>query len=341
MKILAIESSCDDASASIVEDGVNVLSLETLHQNEKFAKFGGVVPELASRGHVGLVFKAAKEALNKANITANIIDAVAVTFAPGLIGSLLTGLSFAKGFAIARGVPLIAVHHLKGHVASNYIENPKLKPPFLCLVVSGGHTSIFDVKNYNEFKIIGKSIDDAAGEVFDKVARYLEIPYPGGYYLDELANKGNPEAFVLPIPEISEFNFSFSGIKTWSINKIKENLEKSDFERFKLDMCASLRFSVVKYLSKNLISAAKKLGRTNIAIAGGVASNSLLRHVLKSKCELNGINFFCPSPKYCTDNAAMIGIQGFYEFKSGNTAPLDINAYANKKPIPEYIRSAL
>jgi N6-L-threonylcarbamoyladenine synthase len=331
MKLLAIESSCDDASAAILEENdktIKVLEVKNFSQSHHLARFGGVVPEVASRGHVGLVFKAAKDVINKSKIKPREISAVAVTNTPGLIGPLLVGLNFAKGFAVAKNVPLVPVNHLKGHVASNYIENPGLEPPFICLVVSGGHTIIIDVRSFTDFRIIGETRDDAVGEVLDKIARKLGIPYPGGPILDRLSQVGDPKKFKVPQPLLPGFDFSFSGIKTWAISQIEKHSIKNEVIA---DFSASLCDSIASYLTGNLILAAQKFIRNRIAIAGGVASNYLLRKKIKSECEKKSIQFFCPSKFYCSDNAAMIGVQAFHEFNAGNITSLDINAYSTSK----------
>ncbi|MDR1364651.1 MAG: tRNA (adenosine(37)-N6)-threonylcarbamoyltransferase complex transferase subunit TsaD [Oscillospiraceae bacterium] len=329
MKLLAIESSCDDASAAIVEQNNKILAVKNFSQGQELAKFGGVVPEIASRRHVSLVFKAVKEVFEESATNFDEIKLIAATFEPGLIGPLLVGLNFAKGFAIAKKVPLIAVNHLKAHVAANYIENPELKPPFLCLVVSGGHTNIIDIRSFTDFRIIGQTKDDATGEIFDKIARRMGIPYPGGAVIDELAEKGNYKSFNVPCPEMPGFDFSFSGIKTWAINQIEKfSIEINKNKKLAEDLAASLRYTIITYIIKNLMSAARKYNKNKIAIAGGVASNSLLRKNLKVACDNANIKFFCPSKFYCTDNAAMVGVQAFYEFEAKNIASLNINARA-------------
>ncbi|MDO4199577.1 MAG: tRNA (adenosine(37)-N6)-threonylcarbamoyltransferase complex transferase subunit TsaD [Clostridia bacterium] len=332
MKILAIESSCDDTAVAIVENGRKVLSSTASSQIDIHKIYGGVVPEIASRAHIESITPLTKLALKEANLGLENIDAIAVTYAPGLIGSLLVGLGFAKGLAISTGLPLIPVHHIKSHIASLYISNPELKPPFLCLVVSGGHSHILEVKDYTKIDIIAKTRDDAAGEAFDKIGRRLGFDYPGGITLDKIAENGNSDAFELPIPLKNEENtldFSFSGLKTAMINIINK-FEQKNVPLPIEDMCATFRKSVVDCLTNNFICAAKQLGYKTLAIAGGVSANSLLRRELQKKCGKNSYSFFMPEKKYCGDNAAMVGSQAYYEFLSEKTAPLSINALASK-----------
>ncbi len=332
MKILAIESSCDDTAVAIVENGRKVLSSTASSQIDIHKIYGGVVPEIASRAHIESITPLTKLALKEANLSLENIDAIAVTYAPGLIGSLLVGLGFAKGLALATGLPLVPVHHIKAHIASLYISNPELKPPFLCLVVSGGHSHILEVKDYTKINIIAKTRDDAAGEAFDKIGRRLGFDYPGGITLDKTAENGNPNAFGLPVPLKNEENtldFSFSGLKTAMINIINKFEQKNAPLPIE-DMCAAFRKSVVDCLTNNFICAAKQLGYTKLAIAGGVSANSLLRRELQKKCNKNSYSLFMPEKKYCGDNAAMVGSQAYYEFLSGKTAPLNINALASK-----------
>lgn len=332
MKILAIESSCDDTAVAIVENGRKILSSTISSQIDIHKIYGGVVPEIASRTHIESIAPLTELALKNAGITLESIDAIGVTYAPGLIGSLLVGLGFAKGLAIATGLPLIPVHHIKAHIASLYLTNPELKPPFLCLVVSGGHSHILEVKEYTRVNIIAKTRDDAAGEAFDKVGRRLGLDYPGGIALDQIAENGNPTAFELPIPLRNEENtldFSFSGLKTAMINIVNKFEQKNNPLPLE-DLCATFRKSVVDCLTHNFMSAAKNLGYTKLGIAGGVSANSLLRRELQKHCDENGYSFFMPDKKYCGDNAAMVGSQAYYEFLGGKTAPLNINALASK-----------
>ncbi|GMB10376.1 MAG: tRNA (adenosine(37)-N6)-threonylcarbamoyltransferase complex transferase subunit TsaD [Candidatus Improbicoccus devescovinae] len=331
MYILAIESSCDDTSGAIVENGSKVISCVTESQRRLHNQFGGVVPEVAARGHLDSIFRVMRKTLEHANININKIDAVAVTFTPGLIGPLLVGVNFAKGFALARGIPVIGVNHIKAHVAANYIENSELTPPFLCLVVSGGHTSLIKIINYTEFILIGQTRDDAVGEVFDKIARNLGLGYPGGAALDKLAEIGNNQKFKFTIPRLDNLDFSFSGMKTKAMQYM-QNAQNFDSEAFKNDLAASVRETIVKYLTQNLILAAGILNIKKISVAGGVASNSYLKKKIYEMCIKKGLEFYAPSPKYCTDNAAMIGIQGYFEYINGNISDLKLNAYASGSP---------
>ncbi len=329
MRILSIESSCDETAAAVVEDGRKVLSSVVVSQVEEHKLYGGVVPEIASRRHAEAITGVVQEALEQANMTLKELDAVAVTYAPGLIGALLVGVNFAKGLSYAAGLPLIPVHHLRSHIASNYITHQDLEPPFLCLIVSGGHSHIVAVEDYTKMKIIGKTHDDAAGEVFDKVARTMGMPYPGGINLDKTAESGNDKAFVLPHPKVSgcEYDFSFSGLKTAAINII-HNAEQKGEEVNTADLSASFRKAVVDCLTENFLKAAKDYGYAKLVIAGGVSANSLLRRRLTEECERLGYRFYQPELKLCGDNAAMVGSQAYYEYLSGNTASLDLNAAA-------------
>lgn len=332
MKILAIESSCDDTSVAVVEDGRKVLKCATSSQIDIHKIYGGVVPEVASRAHIDSIAPLTELVMRETNLSFKDIGAIGVTYAPGLIGSLLVGLNFAKGLSIATKIPLVPVHHIRAHIASLYITNPDLKPPFLCLVVSGGHSNIFEVKDYTKINIIAKTRDDAAGEAFDKIGRRLGFDYPGGIKLDEIAENGNPDAFELPIPlknEVGTLDFSFSGLKTAMINIINKFEQKNEELPIE-DLSATFRKSVVSCLTNNFIQAAKNLGYSKLAVAGGVSANSLLRKELKAKCAENGYELFMPEKKYCGDNAAMVGSQAFYEFLQGVTAPLSLNAYAGR-----------
>ncbi len=329
MRILSIESSCDETAAAVVEDGRKVLSSVVVSQVEEHKLYGGVVPEIASRRHAEAITGVVQEALEQANMTLKELDAVAVTYAPGLIGALLVGVNFAKGLSYAAGLPLIPVHHLRSHIASNYITHQDLEPPFLCLIVSGGHSHIVAVEDYTKMKIIGKTHDDAAGEVFDKVARTMGMPYPGGINLDKTAESGNDKAFVLPHPKVSgcEYDFSFSGLKTAAINII-HNAEQKGEAVNTADLSASFRKAVVDCLTENFLKAAKDYRYAKLVIAGGVSANSLLRRRLTEECERLGYRFYQPELKLCGDNAAMVGSQAYYEYLSGNTASLDLNAAA-------------
>ena len=329
MKILAIESSCDETAAAVVEDGRNVISSVVASQVEEHRLYGGVVPEIASRRHAEAIVPVVKQALDEANLTLDDIDAIGVTYAPGLIGALLVGVNFAKGLALSTGLPLIPTHHLRSHIASNYISNKELKPPFLCLVVSGGHSHIVMVEDYTKMNIVGKTRDDAAGEAFDKAARTMGMPYPGGIELDKVAENGNPLAFKLPRPVVHDapYDFSFSGLKTAVINLIHNASQKGE-ELNKPDVCASFRYAVVDCLVTNFLKAAEDYNVKNLVIAGGVSANSLLRSTLKEECEKRGYNLYMPDKSLCGDNAAMVGSQAYYEYLSGNVAGADLNAFA-------------
>ena len=329
MNILAIESSCDETAAAVVRDGRTVLSSVIASQVEEHRLYGGVVPEIASRRHAEAIVPVVSQALEQASMTLNDIDAIAVTYAPGLIGALLVGVNFAKGLSIATGIPLIPTHHLRSHIASNYISNQELKPPFLCLVVSGGHSHIVMVEDYTKMKIIGRTRDDAAGEAFDKAARTMGMPYPGGIMLDKVAEDGDPHAFKLPRPVVHDapYDFSFSGLKTAVINLIHNTAQKGG-EVNKADVCASFRYAVVNCLSANFLKAAEDLNVNRLVIAGGVSANSLLRRTLEEECLRRGWQFFKPDKSLCGDNAAMVGSQGYYEYLSGNTADANLNAFA-------------
>ena len=329
MKILAIESSCDETAAAVVEDGRTVLSSVIASQVEEHRLYGGVVPEIASRRHAEAIVPVVTQALEQADLTLDAIDALAVTYAPGLIGALLVGVNFAKGLALSTGKPLVPVHHLRSHIASNYISNQELKPPFLCLVVSGGHSHIVLVEDYTKMKIIGRTRDDAAGEAFDKAARTMGMPYPGGIELDKVAECGDPHAFKLPRPVVHDapYDFSFSGLKTAVINLLHNAAQKGE-ELNKADVCASFRYAVVNCLTTNFVKAAEELQVQKLVIAGGVSANSLLRRTLREECQKRGRQLFMPEKSLCGDNAAMVGAQGYYEFQSGNIAGADLNAFA-------------
>ena len=329
MKILAIESSCDETAAAVVEDGRKVISSVVASQVEEHKLYGGVVPEIASRRHAEAIVPVVKNSLEQAELTLKEIDAIAVTYAPGLIGALLVGVNFAKGLSLSTGLPLVPTHHLRSHIASNYISNPDLKPPFLCLVVSGGHSHIVMVEDYTKMRIIGKTRDDAAGEAFDKAARTMGMPYPGGIALDKVAEDGDPFAFKLPRPTVSgsQYDFSFSGLKTAVINLIHNSAQKG-IELNKADVCASFRYAVVDCLKTNFLKAAEDLKVDKLVIAGGVSANRLLRSSLQEECDKHGLAFYMPEKSLCGDNAAIVGSQGYYEFLSGNIASTDLNAFA-------------
>lgn len=329
MKILAIESSCDETAAAVVENGRKIISSVVVSQVEEHKLYGGVVPEIASRKHAEAITGVVKEALEQADMSLTDLDAIGVTYAPGLIGALLVGVNFAKGLSYATGLPLIPVHHLRSHIAANYITNPQLKPPFLCLVVSGGHSHIIAVEDYTKMKIIGRTRDDAAGEAFDKAARTMGMSYPGGINLDKVAENGDENAFKLPHPKVNEgpYDFSFSGLKTAVINLIHNASQKGE-ELPVADLSASFRKAVVECLTDNFLKAAKDFGYNNLVIAGGVSANSLLRRRLTEECRKKGYSLHMPQLNLCGDNAAMVGAQAYYEYQSGNTAGLDLNAAA-------------
>ena len=329
MKILAIESSCDETAAAVVEDGRKVISSVVASQGEEQNLYGGVVPEIASRRHAEAIVPVVKNSLEQAELTLKEIDAIAVTYAPGLIGALLVGVNFAKGLSLSTGLPLVPTHHLRSHIASNYISNPDLKPPLLCLVVSGGHSHIIMVQDYTKKRIIGKTRDDAAGEAFDKAARTMCMPYPVGFALVKVADVGDPFTFKLPRPTVSgsQYDFSFSGLKTAVINLIHNSAQKG-IELNKADVCASFRYAVVDCLKTNFLKAAEDLKVDKLVIAGGVSANRLLRSSLLEECDKHGLAFYMPEKSLCGDNAAMVGSQGYYEFLSGNIASTDLNAFA-------------
>lgn len=330
IKILAIESSCDETAAAVVENGRNVLSSVISSQVEEHKLYGGVVPEIASRRHAENIVYVVDKALSDAECTLDDIDAIAVTYAPGLIGALLVGVNFAKGLAMSANKPLVPVHHIKGHIASNYITHPELEPPFLCLVASGGHSHIVDVKSYSEYRIIGRTRDDAAGEAYDKAARSMGFDYPGGIYIDKAAQNGNPNAYKLPRPKVdgSEYDFSFSGLKTAVINTI-HNAQQKGIEINTDDLSASFQQAVCEILCDRLIKAAHATHHNKIVLAGGVSANSGLRKMLTEQCEQNGFSLYMPKLSLCGDNAAMIGAQAYYEYINGVRAKSDLNAYAS------------
>ena len=328
MKILAIESSCDETAAAVTEER-DVLSSVVSTQIAEHKIYGGVVPEIASRRHTEAISTVVKEALDKASLTYGDVDAVAVTFAPGLIGALLVGVNFAKGLALSLNKPLIPVHHLRSHIAANYITNPDLKPPFLCLLVSGGNTVIAEVTDYTKFKILGGTRDDAAGECFDKAARCMGLEYPGGVNLDNTATKADTKRYPLPFPHVSsgEFDFSFSGLKTAVMNLVNNSAQKGDIIDVPV-VCATVRQRVCDVLIEKTMSAAEKYGYKTVAVAGGVSANSELRLRMANECEKRGIKLYYPKLCYCGDNAAMVGVQAYYEFLSGNIGNSSLNAAA-------------
>lgn len=331
MILLGIESSCDETAASLVEDGRKILSSVVASQVEEHKIYGGVVPEIASRRHSEAIVGVVKEALEQGGKTLSQIDGIAVTYAPGLIGALLVGVNFAKGLALSTGLPLIPVHHLRGHIASNYLSNPDLKPPFLCLVVSGGHSHIVQVEDYTQLKILGRTRDDAAGEAFDKAARAMGIPYPGGVEMDRIAEEGNDSAYQLPHPRVegAPLDFSFSGLKTAVLNLLNNARQKGE-EVNVPDLCASYRKAVVTCLTENFFKAAEMTGAKTLAAAGGVSANRLLRRELERMAKERGLSLYLPDRSLCGDNAAMIASQGYYEFLAGNTAGMDLNACAQR-----------
>lgn len=330
MKILSIESSCDETAAAVVEDGRKVLSSIVASQVEEHKIYGGVVPEIASRRHVEAISGVVKSALAEANCELKDIEAIAVTYAPGLIGALLVGVNYAKGLSMASGLPLVPVHHLRSHIAANYITHTELKPPFLCLVVSGGHSHIVEVKDYTQFKVVGYTHDDAAGEAMDKAARAMGLPYPGGLNLDRAAKDGNPEAYKMPHPRVdgAPYDFSFSGLKTAVLNTINQAKQKGE-EISVPDLGASYIKAVVNCLTENTEKAAVELGYDKIVLAGGVSANSVLRRDMETLCKKHGWELYAPELKYCGDNGAMVGAQGYYEYINGNIADLSLNACAS------------
>ncbi len=330
MKILAIESSCDETAAAVVEDGRKVLSNVISSQVEEHKIYGGVVPEIASRRHSENISDVVNKALADADCNFESIDAIAVTYAPGLIGALLVGVNYAKGLSFATGKPLIPVHHLRSHIAANYITHCKLEPPFLSLVVSGGHSHIINVKSYTDFEIIGRTRDDAAGECLDKAARAMGVPYPGGANLDKIAKDGNSDAYKFPHPRIdgSPLDFSFSGLKTSVINIIHNASQKGEDVNVK-DIGASYIKAVVDCLTENLMKAVEITGQKKIVVAGGVSANSVLRRELDAICDKNMLDLYMPELSYCGDNAVMVGSQAFYEFNAGHIAKENLNAIAS------------
>ncbi len=338
MKILSIESSCDETAAAVVEDGRKVLSSVIASQVSEHIIYGGVVPEIASRMHAQAISGVVSKAMSDASVTYSDLDAIAVTYAPGLIGALLVGVNFAKGLSYSTGLPLVPVHHLRSHIAANYITSPDLKPPFLCLVVSGGHSHIVAVNDYTDFKIIGRTKDDAAGECMDKAARAMGLPYPGGVNLDKISVNGNPDAYKLPHPHVDgcEYDFSFSGLKTAVVNVI-HNAKQKGIEINVPDLGAACIETVADCLVKNTVKAAEEYGFDKIALAGGVSANSRLRKRMNDICAEKGWQLYMPDLSLCGDNAAMVGAQGYYEFKNGNIAGLELNAYATM-PIDEINR---
>lgn len=330
--ILGIESSCDETAASVVRNGREVLSNVISSQIALHTLYGGVVPEIASRKHVEKINQVIREALKEAGKELKDMDAIAVTYGPGLVGALLVGVSSAKAISFATGIPLVGVHHIEGHISANYIENKELEPPFVCLVASGGHSHLVVVKDYGKYEIIGRTRDDAAGEAFDKVARAIGLGYPGGPKIDKLSKEGNPDAIPFPRAKVAEneYDFSFSGLKSAVLNYLNGCQMKGEPIN-EADVAASFQKAVVDVLVEHSIMAVKQYGYDKFAIAGGVASNSTLREAMRQACEKEKIRFYHPSPIFCTDNAAMIGVAGYYEFINGVRSGMDLNAVPNLK----------
>ncbi len=330
--ILAIESSCDETAAAVVKNGREVLSNIISSQIELHKLYGGVVPEIASRKHIEKINPVIRESLSEANMKLEDMDAIGVTYGPGLVGALLVGVAAAKALSYAKHIPLIGVHHIEGHISANYIENKDLEPPFLGMVVSGGHTHLVMVKDYGKYEILGKTRDDAAGEAFDKVARAIGLGYPGGPKIDKLAKEGNPKAVQFPRAHVADapLDFSFSGLKSSVLNYIN-SCEMKHEEICRADVAASFQAAVVDAIVSHTIEAAKTYGMDKVALAGGVASNSALRQAMKERCEAEGLRFYYPSPILCTDNAAMIGCAAYYEYLAGTRHGLDLNAVPNLK----------
>ena len=332
MLILSVESTCDETAVAITENGRRVLTDQIFSQADLHAIYGGVVPEIASRSHVEVISRLADRAIAEAGISKSQLDAVAVSYAPGLIGAVLVGVNFAKSAAMALGVPLIPVHHIRGHIAANYIAFPDLEPPFLCLAVSGGNTLLAEVRDYTDMCILGQTRDDAAGECFDKSARVLGLPYPGGGPIDALAKEGRDDRYVLPHPYVGEnpYDMSFSGLKTAVIN-LAHHAQQTGEELDRPGLAASLCRAVSEALVPRTMAAAKELGYKKIAVAGGVAANSRIRTDFGRACAEAGAELYIPPLKLCGDNAAMIGCQGYYEYLAGHTAGSDLNAYATMR----------
>ena len=330
--ILAIESSCDETAAAVVKNGREVLSNIISSQIALHTLYGGVVPEIASRKHIEKINQVIEAALAEAKMTLEDMTAVAVTYGPGLVGALLVGVAEAKAIAYGAKKPLVGVHHIEGHVSANFIEHPDLEPPFVCLIVSGGHTHLVIVRDYGEFEIIGRTMDDAAGEAFDKVARAVGLGYPGGPKVDRAAKEGNPHAIEFPRARVggSQYDYSFSGMKSAVLNYINQAQMKGETISVP-DLCASFQNAVVDVLVSRAVAAAKEFGYDKLAIAGGVASNSALREGMRKACEREGLKLYYPSPIYCTDNAAMIGAAAYYEYINGARAGWDLNAVPNLK----------
>lgn len=332
IKILAIESSCDETAAAVVVNGRDMRSNVISSQIALHTLYGGVVPEIASRKHIEKINQVIEQALSEAQMTLDDIDAIGVTYGPGLVGALLVGVAEAKAISYARGIPLVGVHHIEGHISANYIENPELEPPFLCLVVSGGHTHLVKVADYGVYEILGRTRDDAAGEAFDKVARSIGLGYPGGPKIEKASHAGNPEAIAFPRAKISDglYDFSFSGLKSAVLNYLN-GCKMKDIEINPADVAASFQKSVTDVLVEHAANAIEEYKMDKFAIAGGVASNGVIRAAMKQMCQEKGVRFYHPSPILCTDNAAMIGAAAYYDFIAGKRAGLDLNAVPNLK----------
>lgn len=330
--VLAIESSCDETAAAIVVNGRDVRSNVISSQIALHTLYGGVVPEIASRKHIEKINQVITEAMQEAEADWDDIDAIGVTYGPGLVGALLVGVAEAKAIAYARNIPLVGVHHIEGHISANYIENKELEPPFLCLVVSGGHTHLVKVLDYGQYEILGRTRDDAAGEAFDKVARAIGLGYPGGPKIEKVSHEGNPHAMEFPRPKIADdaYDFSFSGLKSAVLNYLNSAQMKNE-EIVQADVAASFQKAVIDVLVGNAMHAIDEYGMKKFAIAGGVASNATLRHAMEDACKEKGVAFYHPSPILCTDNAAMIGAAAYYEYKAGVRSGLDLNAVPNLK----------
>jgi len=325
--ILAIESSCDETAAAVVRNGREILSNVIFSQIDLHTVYGGVVPEIASRKHIEKINQVIEEALRKAGMQLRDMDAIAVTYGPGLVGALLVGGSAAKAISFATGIPLVGVHHIEGHISANFIENPDLEPPFVCLVVSGGHSHLVIVRDYGEYEVIGRTRDDAAGEAFDKVARAIGLGYPGGPKIDKLSKEGNPDAIHFPRAKLEDnaYDFSFSGLKSAVLNYLNGCQMKGE-PVVEADVAASFQKAVIDVLVEHSMHAVKEFGYDKFAIAGGVASNSSLARAFEERCRKENIKFYRPSPVYCTDNAAMIGTAAYYEYQKGVRSGMDLNA---------------